>query len=271
MEIDLRQGDCLELMKDIPNASVDCVITSPPYDNLRTYEGTLDWSFEVFKELANELWRILKSGGVIIWVVADATIKGSETGTSFKQALYFKDIGFNLHDTMLYRKENHLPLKHNRYEQEFEYMFCFSKGKPKTFNPIEIPCKLAGQEFWGDSKVFKTSSALVSMKKGVIKETKYHGNIFSYRTGSIVFEGYEHPAPFPEELVQDQMLTWSNKEDCILDPLMGSGTVGKVAVNLGRNFIGIEKVKKYFDIAKNRIEKAQRRKERERKQITMFD
>ena len=132
----IQLGDCLDVMKLIPSNSVDMVLTSPPYDELRNYNKTLEWSFDVFKKVADELKRILKDNGVIIWVVGDSTTNGSESGTSFKQALYFKEIGLNLYDTMIYRKLNFMPLTHKRYEQEFEYMFCFSKGVPKTFNPI---------------------------------------------------------------------------------------------------------------------------------------
>ena len=145
MLINLYHGDCLEIMKEIPDGSVDLTVTSPPYDNLRTYNGNISqWSFAKFQGIAKELYRVTKQGGVVVWVVGDATVKGSETGTSFRQALYFKEIGFNLHDTMIYRKLNPIPLTHNRYEQAFEYMFILSKGKPNTFNPIKIPCKTAG-------------------------------------------------------------------------------------------------------------------------------
>ena len=134
------QGDCLEVMKEIPDKSVDMVLTSPPYDNLRDYKG---YTFN-FEGIAKEIYRVLKDGGVCVCVVGDATVKGSETGTSFKQALYFKEIGFNLHDTMIYRKVNPIPLTHNRYEQGFEYMFVFSKGKPNVFNPIMVECNTKG-------------------------------------------------------------------------------------------------------------------------------
>ena len=139
MRVDLHNGDCLEIMKNILDGSIDLTVTSPPYDNLRTYNGNIaQWSFEKFQDIAKELYRVTADGGVVVWVVGDATIKGSETGTSFRQALWFKDCGFKLHDTMIYKKINYVPLTHNRYEQEFEYMFVFSKGKPKTFNPIKI-------------------------------------------------------------------------------------------------------------------------------------
>lgn len=97
-------GDCVELMKEIPDDFIDLTVTSPPYDNLRDYNNEMTWNFEKFKEVAKELFRITKPGGVVVWVVGDATIKGSETGTSFRQALFFKDCGFNLHDTMIYKK-----------------------------------------------------------------------------------------------------------------------------------------------------------------------
>lgn len=253
-QVDLRLGDCLEVMKDIPNKSVDLTVTSPPYDNLRTYNGNIDqWSYAKFTEVACELFRITKDGGVVVWVVGDSTVKGSETGTSFKQALFFKEIGFNLHDTMIYQKQNYVPLTHNRYEQEFEYMFIFSKGKPKTFNPIMIPCKYAGTTTWGNSTFHKTnSSGLVDCGKKKINDYKQHGNIFTYLTGKSK-ETKGHPAPFPEQLAKDHILSWSNEGDLVYDPFMGSGTTGKMAKLLNRNFIGIELDENYFNIAKERI------------------
>lgn len=132
------QGDCLVEMKNIPDKSIDLTVTSPPYDNLRTYGGVIDgWSFEKFQGIAKELYRVTKDGGVVVWVVADATIKGSETGTSFKQAFYFMECGFNLHDTMIWQKASYVPLTHNRYEQEFEYMFVFSRGKVQPMQPYK--------------------------------------------------------------------------------------------------------------------------------------
>ena len=252
--IDLRLGDNKDILKSIDSNTIDLIVTSPPYDNLRTYEDTLVWNWDTFTKVANELYRVLKDGGVLIWVVADATINGSETGTSFKQALYFKDIGLNIHDTMIYAKENYVPLTHNRYEQEFEYMFVFSKGKPKTFNPIKVPCKYAGTESWGSVSQHKTSnSGLVKLGKKTIGETKIKGNIFYYRTGSLVNKGITFPAPFPIKLVEDCVNSWSNENDVVLDPFMGSGTTGEVAVSLNRNFIGIEIVEDYFKIASQRI------------------
>lgn len=243
-------------MKNILDNSIDLTVTSPPYDNLRTYNNNIEqWSFEKFQEIAKELYRITAKGGVVVWVVGDSTIKGSETGTSFKQALYFKECGFNLHDTMIYQKQNYVPLTHNRYEQEFEYMFVLSKGKPKTFNPIKMPCKYAGTETWGNTSFHKTNnSGLVDCGKKKINDFKQHGNIFCYLTNKSK-ETKGHPAPFPEQLANDHIITWSNEGDTVLDCFMGSGTTGKMAKLNNRKFIGIELDDTYFEIAKNRIEK----------------
>ena len=248
--------DCIDGMKLLDSESIDLVVTSPPYDNLRTYNNSSTWNFDIFKEVANELYRVLKQGGIIIWVVADATIDGSETGTSFKQALYFKEIGFNLHDTMIYQKENYVPLTHNRYEQEFEYMFCFTKGKPKTFNPIKIKCIYGGTQTWGKSSYYKTSNGdLVSESRMIINEYKIKGNIFSYQTGSKTETGkYTHPAMFPLKLAKDQINSWSNKGDTVLDPFMGSGTTALACIDLYRNYIGFEIDKSYYNECIERIE-----------------
>ncbi len=258
MKLNLMLGDCLERMKEIPDVSVDLTVTSPPYDNLRTYNGNNAlWGEHVWKAAIRELYRVTASGGVVVWVVGDATIKGSETGTSFKQALFFKECGFNLHDTMIYRKQNYTPLTHRRYEQEWEYMFCFSRGKPKTFNPIKVPCKYAGQTTWGQPNMYKTNNGeLTKVKQTVIKDEKIKGNIFEYLVGSTQTGKIKHPAMFPEQLASDQIISWSNEGDTIFDPFMGSGTTGKMAKLLKRNFIGIELDPDYFVIAKQRIESA---------------
>lgn len=242
--------DCLETLTRIKEEVIDLVITSPPYDNLRKYNGYL-FNFE---QVAQELLRVLSPGGVVIWVVGDSTVGGSETGSSFKQALYFKEIGFNLHDTMIYRKKNFTPLTHNRYEQEWEYIFCLSKGKPKTFNPIKVPCLYAGHTTWGNPALYKTNDgSLTIVDKIIVKETKIKGNIFEYQTGSTKTGKIKHPAMFPEQLVYDQMISWSNPGDLVYDPFMGSGTTAKVARQLNRAYIGSEISKEYCEIAEKRI------------------
>lgn len=254
--MNLYNDDCLKVMKELPDKCIDMTLTSPPYDDVRNYKNSLLWNFDIFRLVADELYRITKDGGVVIWVVGDKTKNGSETGTSFKQAIYFNDIGFNIYDTMIYKKLNFAPLSHRRYEQEFEYMFCFSKGKPKTFNPIMIPCKWAGTETWGKTSFYKTDNdETTAIGKVKIKDEKIKGNIFEYRTGKIKTGNIKHPAMFPEDLAKDMIKSWSNENDTVLDCFMGSGTSGVVCKELKRDFIGIEIVKDYFNIAKERIDR----------------
>ena len=256
MNVTLKLGDCAEKLKEISDESIDLVVTSPPYDNLRQYKG---YTFD-FETIAKELFRVIKKGGVIVWVVGDATIKGSETGTSFRQALYFKDLGLNLHDTMIFLKENPPPVGGStRYYQHFEYMFVFTKNKINTFNPKIIPRR----NKWDDKRKFRYK-VFNRNKNGNFGERKLvsltgdvkSGNVWKY----VVSGGYgnpygtEHPALFPIQLAQDHIISWSNEDDTVLDPFMGSGTTGMAAKELNRNFIGIEISQEYFDMAKQRIE-----------------
>ena len=255
--------DCLEGMKHIPNASIDLVVTSPPYDNLRKYGGIGDeWNFDKFKGIAQELARILKDGGVIVWVVGDATIDGSETGTSFRQALYFKDeCGLNLYDTMIYRKANPIPQNHDRYEQCFEYMFVLSKGKAKTFNPIMVKAVCAGQpDRAGRNTDLDANQCRKSRKGKVTADFKQHENIFEYPIGG---GDTGHPAVYPEMLAREQVYSWSNPGDTVLDPFMGSGTTAVACIKEKRHFIGFELNKDYYD-------KACRRIDAERRQLSLF-
>lgn len=256
-------GNSLNLLKQLDNNSIDMVLTSPPYDSLREYDGII-WNFEIFKLIAQDLKRVLKDGGVIIWVVADQTNNGSETGTSFKQALYFKELGLNLHDTMIFRKHNFIPLTHNRYEQEFEYMFCFSKGKPKTFNPIMVKSKWGGTETWGETKMPYADNTYKLKEKSVVNEFKQHGNIFEYATGKLVNDNIDHPAMFPKQLAIDQINTWTNKGDLVLDCFMGSGTTACAAREREREWIGFEISQRYVDMANERLSK-------QTVQVSLFD
>ena len=252
--------DCLEGMKRIPDGSVDLVVTSPPYDNLRTY-GHLKggFTFEMFKPIAKELSRILKEGGVIVWNVNDETIKGSETCTSFRQVLFFKDeCGLNLHDTMIFKKTNPIPqIYRKRYNNEFEYMFVFSKGTVKTHNPIKVPCLHAGLQLKGTTyKNFSVGEQTRTKLANPVKEEKIKGNIWEYVVGKkqIDQEAKKHPAPFPFELARDHIVSWSNENDIVLDPFIGSGTTAIAAIREKRNFIGFELNKEYYDMACKRIE-----------------
>lgn len=232
----------------MPNDFIDLTVTSPPYDNLRTYNG---YSFD-FENVAQELYRVTKDGGVVVWVVGDATIKGSETGTSFRQALFFQKLGFNIHDTMIYRKKRIVPLTHNRYEQGFEYMFVFSKGKPKTFNPIMVDCIYAGTETWGKPSFHKTnSSGLIKVEKKKINAKKQKDNVWEFLNAKD--NTNKHPAPFPEQLANDHIISWTNQGDLLYDPFMGSGTTAKMSIANQRDWIGSEISSEYCQIINERI------------------
>jgi len=247
----LMQGDCLERMKEIENESVDLTVTSPPYDNLRSYNGNnAQWGDHVWKQVIADLYRVTKQGGVVVWVVGDATIKGSETGTSFKQALWAMECGFNLHDTMIYEKSGMAYPDSNRYHNVFEYMFVFSKDKPCSINLIK-------------DRENKYKGVCGGNKRGGLCKRADFGarfNIWRYANGrdnsSKDREAFKHPAIFPEQLAHDHIISWSNEGGTVLDPFMGSGTTGKMAKQTGRKFIGIELDESYFSIAKERIEEA---------------
>ena len=239
--------NCLDTMARIEDGSIDLTVTSPPYDNLRSYNG---YSFD-FEAVAKELYRITKDGGVVVWVVGDATIDGSETGTSFRQALFFKEIGFNLHDTMIYQKHNFSNPSSNRYHQIFEYMFVFSKGKPKTFNALkDRPNVEAGKiGSWGKNTSRQVDGTMVERKRKMNTEFGMRYNIWRIKTEMKPL----HPAPFPEELARDHVLSWSNPGDVVYDPFMGSGTTAKVAIETGRKYLGSEISSEYWEIAQKRI------------------
>lgn len=246
-------GNCVDIMMKIQDSSIDMVITSPPYDSLRNYKGFI---FE-FEKIANQLYRITKDGGVVVWVVNDATVNGTETGTSFKQALYFKEIGFNIHDTMIFRKRNPIPqIYRKRYNNEFEYMFIFSKGLVETHNPIMVNCLHAGLEL--GSTTYKNFSKNDQKREKIanpVKSKKIKGNIWEYVVGknSEDQEAKGHPAPFPCELARDHISSWSKEGDLILDPMCGSGTSCKAAKQLGRRYIGIDISSDYCKIAEKRL------------------
>lgn len=260
MQVELMQGDCLELMKAIPDGSIDLTVTSPPYDSLRSYNGNIDqWNFEKFKAIAKELYRVTAEGGVVVWIVSDATIKGSETGSSFRQALWFKECGFNLHDTMIWEKPTFTATGSLavRYAPVFEYMFVLSKGKPKAFNPIkDKPNKTGGS--LKKASTIRTHNGLKMMSSDKrIAEFGHRHNVWHMSPCNSSKERCGHPAPFPEQLANDHIISWSNPGDIVLDPLMGSGTTGIACMKTGRRFIGMELDPGYFEIAKARISKHQ--------------
>lgn len=253
----LMHGDNAKLFKSIKNDYIDLTITSPPYDNLRNYNG---FHFN-FENTANELYRVTKIGGIIVWVVADKTHNGSESGTSFTQALYFKSIGFNLHDTMIYKKATAIPRNTNRYEPIFEYMFVFSKHYVATFNPIMVDAIGSGKKITGTLRKNVQGDMLYKSGWGNMGcSQKVKSNIWEFpnigRPKDHERYIYKHPATFPEKLAEDHILSWSNPNDIVLDPMMGSGTTGKMATLHNRKFIGMECSEEYFNIAAQRISQA---------------
>lgn len=255
MSVTLLKGDCLDLMPTLDENSIDLTVTSPPYDNLRKYNGAAaDWHRGKWEAVLRELFRVTKNGGVVVWVVGDATIDGSESGSSFQQALYAKSLGFRLHDTMIYFKEGP-PQSHNRYEQKFEFMFVLSKGRPTTFNGLREPSLFPGKKRCGgmrqdgDELTYRNSG-------GRVAETKLRGNVWKFAVnpdGKANLLSRKHPAVFPKALALDHILSWSNPGDIVLDPFMGSGTTGVAATEMGRKFIGIEKDATYFAICEQRL------------------
>jgi len=246
----LHCGDNVEVLRrEVKDNSVQLTVTSPPYDNLRKYNG-FTWDFPA---VAWELYRVAKQGGVVVWVVGDATVDGSESGTSFRQALYFKECGFNLHDTMIFEKAGTGACGSNMgYWQTWEYMFVFTKGKIRTFNPITIPnTKTVG----GGSRFrHKTNGTDAGEARNVGQHEQRRNNIWRYAVGGASGDDkVPHPAKFAESLARDHILSWSNPGDTVLDPFLGSGTTGVACVNLDRQFIGIEIDPGYLQIAQNRI------------------
>jgi len=243
--MNLILGNCLEAMRDIPDGRVDLTVTSPPYDNLRSYNGNnAQWGEHVWKATLEDLYRVTKGGGVVVWVVGDATIKGGETGTSFKQALHAMACGFRLHDTMIYHKHGSGPPNSaHRYGQSFEYMFVFSRGTPSGGQVRTFP--LTG----------RTGKITRRQRDGSVKKGTYNEgggklpNVWQFAWT----DKSDHPATFPLQLATDHIKSWSNEGDTILDPFMGSGTTGVACKNLDRNFIGIEMDAEYFRIASERI------------------
>lgn len=252
-------GDNLEIMQGMESENIDLTVTSPPYDDLRDYNG---YTFD-FEAVAQELYRLTKQGGVVVWVVADKTKDGDESGTSFRQALYFKEIGFKLFDTMIYAKPIRPIGGMNRYYQVFEYMFVFSKSIPKTTNMIkdrknktvgdkrEYPCQ---REKDGRYNKKGSRNTQAFGKRGNI--WKYSIGLNNTTTDKIAFQ---HPAIFPEKLAEDHILSWSNEGDLVFDPMMGSGTTGKMALKHNREFIGIDCSEEYVEIARQRLDSTQQK------------
>jgi len=248
--------NCLETMSKMGEGLIDLTVTSPPYDDMRKYNG-YDFDFE---STAKELYKVTKDGGVVVWIVGDKTINGSETGSSFRQALYFMECGFNLYDTMFYEKASRIPTE-GRYYNTVEYMFILSKGKPKTLNFIcDHKNKTEGQRRIKDSCINKGTNKKIEGEYLTTGEYSRRSNVWRYGTGrpkdlsKILKEtGLKHPAIAPEKLIADHIISWSNEDDLIYDPFMGSGTTAKMAKLNNRNYIGSEISEEYCDIINERL------------------
>ena len=245
----LYNENCLDTMGRMKDNFIDLTVTSPPYDNLRTYNG---YSFD-FESIAKELYRVTKEGGVVVWIVGDATIKGSETVTSFRQALFFKECGFKLHDTMIWNKGKFSAVGSlkTRYAPVFEYMFVFVKGKLKTFNPIKDRENITfGQKISGN---IRQKDGSMKPKSTIGKITAKYGQRFNIWNNAPQQGKNKHPAPFPEQLANDHIISWSNKGDLVYDCFIGSGTTAKMAKLNNRNYIGSEISKEYCKIIEQRL------------------
>ena len=243
-------GNCVEVMNEMPPESVDLTVTSPPYDDLRDYKG---YSFP-FEDIANGLFRVTKKGGLVVWVVADKIVKGNRTMTSFKQALYFQQVGFNVHDVMIYKKKNTPFMRSNAYTNCYEFMFVFSKGSPNTFNPIKEPTVRQGLE---KMPVNKGRDGINNKVLSKLNEMKSRNNIWEYAVGlggtTKDRVAFQHPAVFPEKLALDHILSWTNEGDLVFDPMAGSGTTLKMAKSVNRKFFGCDISLEYVEIAKERL------------------
>lgn len=237
--------ECLEFLSEIDNESIDLTITSPPYDSLRKYNG---FSWDI-KKTITELYRVTKEGGVVVWVVADETKNWTESLSSFKQAILFKEVNFNLHDTMIWKKINPMPQRNwSRYTNAFEYMFVFSKGVPKTCNFLKEECKCKGKKHTKNS--FKNTGEGNRITKNTsVNEYKIKNNVWEYS----VSQTKGHPATFPLQLAKDHIYTWSNANDIVLDIMCGSGTSLLAAKELNRNYIGCDISNEYCNLAKERL------------------
>ena len=252
--ISLYHGDCADVLSKL-DVKADLILTSPPYDHLRDYGGT---GFD-FGATADACVESLTEGGVLVWVIADSTIDGSETGSSFRQALAFKSRGLKLHDTMIYLKKGSNGLTYtNRHQNGFEYMFVFSNGNPKTINLIaDKPAVLGGRKV--AAPTHRNKDGTISTREGyMLPKFVTRNNVWEYDPGfNKAAPGFpaahKHPAIFPQKLAEDHIKTWTNKGDLVLDPMCGSGTTLRAAKNLGRKAVGVEIFDEYLEIVTERM------------------
>ncbi len=268
---EIIEGDCVEVMKQMPDDFVDLTVTSPPYDDLRDYNG---YKFD-FENIAHQLYRITKQDGIVVWVVGKKIKNGDMILTSFNQALFFQSIGFKIHDVMIYKKKNTPFMRSNAYTNGFEFMFVLAKGKVKTFNPIKVPTARKGFEILVTNR---KSDGKIKKVLGELKSEKVKDNIWEYAVGlggttkdKIAFQ---HPAVFPEKLAEDHILSWTNEGDLVFDPMCGSGTTLKMAKLNNRRYIGIDISEEYCNIARERLKmigQVQKKISGHGQELTLFD
>lgn len=256
MEFGLHHQNCIEGMRSLPEQAIDLTVTSPPYDDMRMYHDSSTWNKETFEQVATELYRITKIGGIVVWIVADQSIDGDETGTSFRQALYFKEIGFKLLDTMIWSKGSFSYPSNNHYPQTFEYMFIFSKGKPKTFHGIKDRRNIhAGRKLHLTYRQKDGSIIRPDLSRRTNLITSDYGVRFNvWNIPSEKHNVTGHPAVFPLDLAADHIRSWSEEGDSVLDPFAGSGTTAIACAYLNRNFIGYEIDQAYYEMACQHIQ-----------------
>lgn len=249
MKSGIYTGDCVDFMRNLKDGFINLTVTSPPYDNLRNYNG---YSFD-FEGVATELYRVTAMGGVVVWIIGDK-VNGGRSLTSFRQAIFFQDIGFQMHDVMIYRKKNTPFMRSNAYTNCFEFMFILSKGKPSVFNPLKDKTKRNGREMLVTNK---GADGINRKIEATLNKEKTRVNIWEYAVGlggttSDRF-AFKHPAIFPEKLASDHILSWSNEGDIVFDPMCGSGTTCKMAKLLNRRFIGVDVSSEYVELSKQRV------------------
>lgn len=248
-------GDNVTEMSKMDAGSVQLVVTSPPYDNLREYRG-FSWDFE---KVAKQIYRILCDGGICCWNVGDSVVDKSETLTSFKQAIYFKEqCGFRVHDTMIYEKTNFANPSSNRYHQMFEYVFILSKNAVRCFNPIkDKPNIWAGTGTFGINTIGNSDGSRGLRNRNIITEFGMRGNVWRGKTRGQeeMCQSLPHPAMMPKWLVRDLIISWSNEGDVVLDPFGGSGTTLQEALKLKRNAIAIDCSEEYCELMRLTVPK----------------
>jgi site-specific DNA-methyltransferase (adenine-specific) len=251
-------GDAAKILSKFEDESAELVLTSPPYDDLRSYNNNQEWNFEKFKDVAKEIFRVVKNGGVVAWVVSDKVSKGAKSLTSFRQAIYFSDLGFKLFDVIIYEKTGSAPPNKRRYFNSFEYIFIFSKGSIKTVNLIKDKVNIwGGKETFGVVSRREKDGSLTKKGRKKIEILGVRTNIWKYKNGygfsTRDKDAYKHPAIFPEKLAEDLIQSFTNKGDLVIDPFGGSGTTVKACIKLNRKWKYIEISKEYYLLAKKRI------------------